>query len=146
MRESLSTRSPVTPAAAVPSRQSPPTRMVQQRLVSEATTRLEKGIDNATVPLLPIQMSVIFTLLVDGVPVTNNRLTLSFVMLPLVELKSVKTFLKGQVKSFLANSVDLRLKLYYLMPMVIGLKRVKMGENMVHLADNVEFKVNRLTL
>jgi len=51
--------------------------------------------------------------------------------------------LSGLAKSFFADFVNLRLKLYYLMPMMIGTKKVRIAENMVHIAKNIAFGLNR---
>ncbi len=118
-------------------------RMIKHALFSEAATRLEKGIESTAIPLPPIRASILFIPIIDGVPVKNNLLRVPFELLPVTELKGAKTILSGDIKSFFADFVDLRMKLYYLMPMMLGMKKVRFGENLVHVAKNVSVKINK---
>jgi hypothetical protein len=118
-------------------------RLVKQAVISEAVTRLEKGIESAAIPVPPVKASILFIPVIDGIPVRTNMLRLPFEINPVVELKGAKTIVKEDVKSFFADFVDLRMKLYYLMPMMLGTKRVKFTDKTVQVAKDVTVKVTK---
>ena len=118
-------------------------RMIKHTLFSEVANRLQKGIESAAIPLSTIKVSIEFILLVDGVPVKNNLLRIPFEISPIAELKGVRSVLSGNVKSFYADFVDLRMRLHYLMPMMLGTKKVRISDNLVHIAKAVSLGIKK---
>lgn len=97
------------------------------KLSSEAKNRLEKGFDIPSLKLPTIKPDIIFEVVVNGVPIPNNLLKLMFEISPVAEVKGVKASLEGD-KIISIQSLVAHFKLYFLIPMMIGNKKVKVGE------------------
>lgn len=98
-----------------------------ERLSSEAKNRLEKGFDIPALNLPTIKPDIIFEVMVNGVPIPNNLLKLMFEIIPVAEVKGVKADLEDD-KRISIQSLAAHFKLYFLIPMMIGNKKIKIGE------------------
>lgn len=118
-------------------------QMIRDRIESEVKGRLQKGFGDVSLPLSPIRISVTFMLLVDGVPAKNGLLELVFELQSNLTLRGTKLHLDEIPESLEAQSLDVRMKLYYLLPMLWGMKLIRMGEDNFTVKSNVNFVLRR---
>jgi hypothetical protein len=112
---------------------------MKDRILSEAKSRLGKGLDIPPISLPPIKPSITFTPNIDGVPIKNNMLKLSFELDSIVHLKGITGQLEAAERLFSVGSLAVELKLYALTPMVIGAKKTKIGEQTFNILENLKF-------
>jgi hypothetical protein len=112
---------------------------IMERLISEVKLRLGKGLDIPPIPLPPVKPSIMFTVYVDGLPITHNALKLLFELDCILVVKGVTAQLESAERLFSTNSIAIELKLFVLTPMMIGVKRTKIGEYKFDILDNLKF-------
>ena len=92
-----------------------------------------------TINMPPFKPSVYFILVIDGIPLRNNAVKISFELDGIVKLRRIRIYSDPQEKWFRVKRIEAIFTLFLLSSMMIGKKKIEITEAKI-LVEDLEFR------